>query len=300
MNMPDNKSAQLKKRIAEYSRFSITVLLLNQLEVQAEVIYTNIDPDTSLINDFDAFTIDMNNDGILDFGFWNFSYWTYTSTSEFVLFQRIWALPSNNEIAGNTFISWELPYAFSGGQRIDADLNFNTNYIQRMAFRTYYTIWNGTDTETLQGLAGGNWYPEVLDHYLGVRFLDIDAQTHYGWIRCDVKDEGRTLVIKDFAYEVKPDIGIYAGDTIGDTTVQVLENTLTSIEMYSFNRDVYINLNDLRGAYLVEIWDLAGQLIYKNDLLESNTKISPNAPAGIYVVKISHEEKQLTRKLILN
>jgi hypothetical protein len=135
-----------------------------------------------------------------------------------------------------------------------------------MALKTYFI-------ETGGFIDGGNWFPEVLDHYLGVRFIDTAGLNHYGWIRCDVKDEGRTLIIKDYAYELQPDSSIVAGqydsiytpDTIDDSTiVDVFNLQINDIFIYSFDSKIYIHfLNEITEPAQVTVYDITGKEVYR-------------------------------------
>ena len=166
--------------------------------------------------------------------------------------------------------------------------------LQRLAFRTYFVDVSLTDE-------GGYWYPEMLDHYLGVRFFDGENCLHYGWIRCDVMDEGRTLIVKDYAYETKCDIGILAGDTIGDTTtvgIAVL-NTLNAI-VYSFENTIYINLNELISGLEIHVYDITGKKVYSDGITNLLTQIELTETKGTYIVTLISPEGAFTKKIFIN
>ena len=199
----------------------------------------------------------------------------------------------NNVIYGTTFSyfdrSW--PYALELNSLINSSLQFQGGYRQWMA---YSTTWWGAFSYT-----GGNWYPEVLDHYLGLRFKDGDNETHYGWIRCDVKDEGRTLVIKDYAYETEPDYPIRTGDTVSYVGIEEI-NTLNA-NIYSFNQTIYINLSEqINNDIEIHIYDLSGKEIYNATTLRQNNEILINESIGIYLVEIISGEEKYSKKLYLN
>jgi hypothetical protein len=50
--------------------------------------------------------------------------------------------------------------------------------------------------------------------FLGVKFKDIEGQTHYGWIRVEI-GLGESRVIKGYGYETVPNKPIAAGATSG-------------------------------------------------------------------------------------
>ena len=104
--------------------------------------------------------------------------------------------------AAGTFTMY-FPYALAEGENINDSLSFQEFGLEVVAFR--YTTDKGAYSHE-----GGEWYPEVLDHCLGVYFKDIEGGYHYGWIRCDVKNSGKEITVKDFAYEAKCDVGTAA------------------------------------------------------------------------------------------
>ena len=190
-------------------------------------------------------------------------------------------------------------------------LQFNNWINQRMAFRTYSSF-------TLLGVpyyitnVGGNWYPEFTDHYLGIKFLDMDNKNHFGWIRCDVLEEGRVLVIKDYAYESKPNVSIKAGDTIGDTTVRaekeapvfnvaIEQSNLEGINMYAFNSDLFVNFAENNGGYLLKIYTLTGQIVYSKTIMELRSIIAMKEyTKGYYLIELTNETGRFTKKVFIN
>lgn len=294
-------------KLLEYASMAACVLSAKTLSAQA--IYTDLDPDVVVEMDPEILNIDMNGDGVYDFAFLNEIYTTETSVWSFYYsyIERIWAGPKNpnNAIAGslNQFTlsygglsTYYYPFALPEFAPINSALDFQNDGYQMMAFRTFKqfgTNWNN----------GGNWYPEITDHYLGVRFLDTLGCNHYGWIRCDVLEEGRVLVVKDYAYETKCDTGILAGDTIGDTTdiVGVEDNLLETAKIWSSENTVHIQLTANALPVLCEIFNLEGQCIYR-ELINSNlTEINlSNTSKSLYIVSLKRASGQKTeRKIIL-
>jgi len=294
--------------IKTYSAFACAFLINGN--AKAEVEYTNIEPDIILDADFESDGVDMDNNGTIDFAFLNFSYPWYSPGYSFI--ERIFVGPYGtplNEVAGTG--SWfYFPYAIEFGNFIDFSLSFQNYGFQQMAWRKFIS-WDTWEGGVITGTGyGGEWYPEMLDHYLGVHFIDENADYHYGWIRCDVKDEGRTLVIKDYAYEKFIEHEIIAGDTIGyqpfahDTIVlnpgTGIENVLTVAQVYSFEQSIYIQLAKVIPHAQVTVYDLAGKEIYASDLNNLSTVIPVNAPKGIYLVEIIAAEGRFTKKVYLN
>jgi len=290
-------------KLIQYSAMAISFLFLK--EADAEAVYTNIDPDTILNDNLEVIRIDMDNNGSYDFAFLKFTGTGYTYWSEeYSYFYYLHASPqiSGNAIAGLKSVidpsyggfTLYYPYALLEGDLIDEELDFQNDFYQVLAF-SHHSEDGGGDN-------GGLWFPEITSHFLGVRFIDGDNCIHYGWIRCDVKPGVDTLIIKDYAFESKCDVGILAGDTLGDTkTFAIVENTLSGVTVYSFNSDVFVNIESLRDNYQIVITDLNGKIIYNNILIETTNKIIlDDYSIGYYFVKIVTGNKQFTKKIFIN
>lgn len=293
-----------KFHIEEYSAFAVCFLLL-QTESSAEAVYSDVIPDTLIDFDWETFGIDMNNDGVVDFGFLkrSFSFYLTTYSSEYITshFSAIFAGPQvfGNLIAGTRKVispsyggfTLYYPYALEEETIIDVNLEFQSTGDQLLAFR-----YRGEDSSYLKH--GGRWYPEDLDHYLGVYFKDTANCYHYGWIRCDVKNEGRELVIKDYAYETECDHPIVAGDTISYVDVED-ENKLDAV-VYSFENTIYINVSELPEKLEIDIYDLTGRLIYSEIMKDRIFSINLNQPTGYYIINLSSDSKKYSKKIFID
>lgn len=294
-----------KNTLLHYASMAACVMSARTLTAQA--VYTDLDPDVVVEMDPEILNIDMNGDGVLDFAFMNEIYTIFTFDSEPQSYrERIWAGPKNpnNAVAGSVrlygsaesnYYYTYFPFALPNGILINELLTFQNDGYQRMAFATS----NGTH----HLLEGGNWYPEINDHYLGVRFLDTFGCNHYGWIRCDVMEEGRVLVVKDYAYETKCDTAILAGDIIGDTTVNVdIETPITEhYSIWTSGFTIHVLAENIELPVYCEILNIQGHKVYESkinhlyseiDLHQSNT--------GIYFVQLTDKKGMaIVKKIIL-
>jgi len=299
-----------KNTLLHYASMAACVLSAKTLTAQA--VYTDLDPDVVVEMDPEILNIDMNEDGVLDFAFMNEIYTIFTFDSEPQSYrERIWAGPKNpdNAVAGslNQFTlsygglsTYYYPFALAYNSPINESLEFQNAGYQRMASRNF--TWS-IFLEAWDQREGGNWYPEITDHYLGVRFLDTAGCNHYGWIRCDVSEEGRVLVVKDYAYETKCDTPILAGDTIGDTTV-IVDIETPIIEHYSIwtsGFTIHVLAENIELPVYCEILNIQGHKVYESkinhlyseiDLHQSNT--------GIYFVQLTDKKGMaIVKKIIL-
>lgn len=306
----------MNRKIKWYSLFSTGYLFI-QSEARASAVYTDVTPDSILdiAGEFAFFDIDAN--GILDFTFHNADFTLYDFPYGNVHFQRVAAVVAAGNMIATTFQStiyssrYYYPFALNVGDLINSDLEFQQYWYQGLATKIYDPNIFSTDTATF---THGNWFPEALNKYLGVGFADATGHIHYGWIRCDVKDEGRTLIIKDYAYETKVGEGIAAGDIVGDTTFNKepavnldtlfnvsIPESLSNIAVYSYNKTIYINQTELGQQITCRIFDADGKLCIREQILPGNTAIALfEFPPGYYLVEISSPQHKMTKKLYIN
>ena len=108
-------------------------------------------------------------------------------------------------------------------------------------------------------------------------------------------------IIKDFAFESKCDVGIIAGDTIGDTTTVGVNNLNdATVSVYNFDKIVYINTSEFINNLEVNIYDLAGQKIFSDRLNTMFSQIELIEPKGTYIVELISIEKKYTKKIFIN
>lgn len=292
--------------IKEYLILTSAVLSVNNSST-AQVIYNDIDPDIVLDENDEYGFLDLDNNGEIDFGFLR-GFATFTDPTFYGspggqhtrIVQWAGGYISDNILAGSNRFFTEpyggsfsryYPYALDTFKSIPSELSFQNWGYQRIAFKSYGS---GNLSNT-----GGNWFPEQTDKYLGVRFIDSDENNHYGWIRCSVLDSADVLIIKDFAYESEPDKPIMAGDPL--YTIDTSDTNGLEVTIYSFNSDIYIQMNDLSFNYQVRIFNNLGQLIRKQEITELNSVIAlHNVAMGNYFVEVSSGDRKIVEKVFIN
>jgi len=275
------------------------------------VVYVDIDPDIILSEGGQAAELDLDQNGTIDFWFHNNSFTFYSASfSSYRLIQNILVGPEieANFIAGESgeygtayggVYTRYYPFALEDGVKIDAELNFYNYELQVMGLRSIVT-YAGTNT---WACADCNWYgffiESSLNKYLGINFETIAGYKSHGWIRCDVKDDGRTLVIKDYAYETTSEHPIIAGDTLH--YVEVTDSIPAEpVYVYSFNETLYVNLND-SAETKVTITSLTGQFILNFETSELISTVDMTIVAnGIYIVTVEYKSKFYSTKIIIH
>ncbi len=132
----------------------------------------------------------------------------------------------------------------------------------------------------------------AVDAFIGLEFTDANG-TYYGWIRVDVSEDGDWVTIKDFAYEA-------SGNEIMTSTITNINEkdyTTSDIDIYPNPAHNEINVVIPIDEYNIEVIDLCGKVLIR----ESNiTTINiSEIPAGIYTLRVSHENGINQRKIIV-
>lgn len=156
----------------------------------AAVVYTDINPDYNG-GVGNTYNLDLNNDGTADFEIYHDGFYN--------LFLA--PLAANNEALGTGSSNYQYPYALNTGASISASASGNWN---NNGFSTGYQSLNYGSYGTF-----GHWV-NVADKYLGLRF-QVGGNTYYGWARLTVNSDGSSWIVKDYAYEDTPGVGITAG-----------------------------------------------------------------------------------------
>jgi len=291
-----------------YAASAISFLALKE-HSKGQVVYVDIDPDIILSEGGQAAELDLDQNGTIDFWFHNNSFTFYSSSfSSYRLMQNILVGPEieANFIAGETgeygtayggVYPRYYPFALESGAFINAELNFYNYDLQVMGLASFWSI---------GGTFGGfhaNWFgifvDETIDKFIGIKFLLENDSLCFGWIRCDVKDNGRTLIIKDYSYETTPEYPIIAGDTLH--YVEGIDSIPSEpVYVYSFNETLYVNLQDSAKA-MVTIASISGQNILKYETTELKSTVDMTGVSnGVYIVTVEYKNKLYATKIAIH
>lgn len=204
-NLSDSIQQQLNK-YALAAGAGVGVLVLGQPS-EAKIVYTpadtNITPDHTI-------PLDLNHDGIVDFGFKDV--YRRSRTYGFDHTGVLSVLPANpaNKIEGFHRTNGNYASALRAGASIGPNARFTTG-ANRMA-----TVFSDTGrARELSGMCFGPW-SSGQNRYLGLEFL-IKGEVHFGWARLNVSCKGLDVfaTLSGYAYETVPNKPIIAGQTKG-------------------------------------------------------------------------------------
>ena len=173
----------------------------------AQVVYTDINPDLTLVDN--SYLLDINNDGTNDFSVFQihhshvstFTFSGYTSTFS-TSSNKVTITPlNNNEVEAWYGGVWTFPSDYwANFNNLGAQIGWGASWAADVATLAYY----------YPNHPFGFWLG-VEDKYLGLR-IDIGGQWYYGWLRLDVGEIGEFVTVKDYAFEATPNVPISAGD----------------------------------------------------------------------------------------
>lgn len=264
--MKNSTPPKFNKRLSQYGAMVGALIGLSEASAQ-NITYVDIDdyaggPD-------DQFLIDMDGDGTNDFAIVN----SYTS--------YLYALPNgDNEILGSLSGGFAYPYVLSDGNNISSGAPGSW-------LNTYFQSLNYGDCSF------GNWC-DITDGYLGVRF-DISGNTHYGWIRMDVNDDGAVWTIKDWAYVDIPDTGL----TAGQETLSTKQDILNEIKVVALNKT--IGIYHLNESLNYHIYNMSGQKVLTGVTTGATNHVieAESLANGVYIVELIGSNKSIKKKVIL-
>jgi len=192
----------LQNKLKTYSSVAAGVLVASS--AGAQIVYTDINPDTTMIGIPNSFDIDFNGDMTPEF-----QLKMYYSSATTMTFARVYPQSSLNEVMATSYVDvLNLNNTISAGQSF-----YNAGSVVEIDDweLDMLELYTGTTTTTW-----GKWGGTNTDKYIGVKF-NLSGNTHYGWIRVDAdlsqtSSNNWSITIKDFAYQSTPDSSILAGD----------------------------------------------------------------------------------------
>jgi hypothetical protein len=198
----------LEKNLLAYAAAASSGLLAMAQPAAAQIVYTP--SNIPLAQPFVGGAItefDINNDGVADFAFNNYSYFSHGLGRAFVNI-------SPNQVP-NAIVGVQLQgqkhvtaAALNGGVEVGPAANFQSNL-------------SGVNlaiigAQNLSSAFASGSFLTVQTAYLGLKFV-VNGETHYGWARIKLVRPGAfpSASIYGYAYESTPNLPIITGKTTG-------------------------------------------------------------------------------------
>lgn len=274
----------LQSRISKYT--AVAGAVVSAAGAQAQVVYTDVNPDYShdAVQDatFSIYPLDLNNDQTVDFLVASKDTVTANGHVRFTL-----AVPygAGNAVAGETPSNYDYALALDINTMVDSTLNWiaatNTMAYNVDSNNPYNENWNG-----------------VTDKYLGLQFI-VGGNTHYGWARLDSYAIGDSIVVKDYAFEATPNVGILTGNMGASLTETQIENLVKFVNQSNNSVQIVVNGNLTNGV--VSVVSSTGQIVSSDAITEKTFSVDMNnLSSGIYMVNVTFNEGATTKKIIVH
>jgi hypothetical protein len=276
---------ELQQRLSKYSAAAAAVTI-GATGANAQIVYTDVDPDFMHPGDEIGFGLDMDNDGNFDFIIASADTTITNSNGTFRVRNTVVAgygtQAANNAIAGETPSGYNYALALNMNDMIDNTLNWiattNTMAYNVNSANPYAENWNG-----------------VTDKYLALRF-NSNGNDYYGWARMDVQAEADVWTLKDYAYQ--------AGQTAieAGATTAIEEGTMDQLVHFINQADnsVMIRLNETVTGANVTVVSASGQVVQSGAAEGTEFVVEMNGlSGGIYMINVTSEQGTITKKMIV-
>ncbi len=187
------KITSLQKKLTAYSSIA-SAIIAGAKSADAQIIYTDIIPDykfSSYVND--TFFIDLDNNGIFDYGIRSENGSCFGSWN-------VYGLDNNNVAYNDIYGDYQYAKGMDVGYLISENLNWDTGELL-MNKQICTNLGSGPCSYCS---TWGSFFENPGDDYFGFKF-ELQDGIHFGWARLGYSG------LQDYAYQAIPDSSILAG-----------------------------------------------------------------------------------------
>ena len=274
--MKKRSTPQSLNRLKSYSAIAASLMAVNQA-LDAQIIYTDINPDYTSNNNNDVYDLDLNNDGTIDFKI-------HQGLGSNVNVVNASAM-GNNAIGGSNLSSNRYPFVLNANDPINntAPVQWNLGTGQFMAVNNMGSSFQW-----------GNWKNTPTDKYMALKLV-VSSQTYYGWARLTITN-AFPFTIKDYAYNGTPNQQILAGVSVGE-------------EEFSNNKNVVIKkcgnlikidvLHPETEQGFITVSNILGEELKKVEIKNNTSFDLSDMQTGVYFVSVVQKDKVITEKIYI-
>ncbi|MBN1952717.1 MAG: T9SS type A sorting domain-containing protein [Bacteroidales bacterium] len=300
----------LGRRLSGYAA-SAAALALIGTSANAQVIHSG--PQNVVVELPDDYVeIDLDGDGISDFGFEMYSTGFYSGTASSFSYYNfnvgVVLNPRtdgyNNSWVAKTGVMSVQYYTYYKSTAYGLDMPMVAPLASNVAVDSSITYWGNVTTADYIGVLDyrwlNSWYYTASSgliyygmgefagesNYIGVRF-HIGASVHYGWLRVAMAGDGSWLNIIDWAYESTANTGILTGDGSDNTGPSL---SLSGVGASSSSELVTITINadeDIAALQSGDITVTNGTAVGVNQVSASEYEVSVQCNSyGVVTVSV--------------
>lgn len=277
------KKATLSNKILKYTGAAGAVLAGGA--VQGQILYTDFNPDGTIVGT-GVGEFDLNQDNTADFGLAAID--TTIGASNLGVALALAVGSQGHAIVGSTMVFSTASYFYAlklnAGDVIDGNQpTLATSAVGTMAFTV-----NGSNPFSEP------WNGGVTNGFLGVT-MQVNGATHYGWIRCDVSADAKTITVKDAAINLTAGAAINAGQSV--STVEEMKAKMTVV---TTGKTLRIEVPAEMSNYSLQLLDITGKVVVDTEVngLSYNVNTA-NLSDGVYILNTRFGDTILSRKVSL-
>ncbi|MFN0275202.1 MAG: T9SS type A sorting domain-containing protein [Chitinophagales bacterium] len=295
-----------KNKLIGYSALAATFMTL-ATDADAQVIYTDVDPDLMLDEVGEKLAVDLDQDGVNDILFQknliDLSFPYVISSNTYQIYYGIdlvrAKIAGEHSLAG-TYSSYgynALPFALSEGDVIDGEQDWLSASDQMMQRSILLQVSTESGFSFTSSFGNGYFTPGNSDLYLGVK-MKVDKNNYFGWVRVDLTSDGH-LIVKDHALNLTDGASIEAGEMGEPLEVQTLNDN--TVNAYSYNETLYVVLQTQQQEGIeAKLFNLNGSLMFEKLLFDGTNSMNlPHTSAGIYTLQLSAPDGSFVKKINL-
>lgn len=200
------KNQVSKALLHRISQYSAVALALAPNTIEAKVVNTDIDPDTTITGNGNIYALDLNNDFITDFRFEMNQVVQSTYTTQSIVIK-----PQSNNQVGAFVSNFTTPWSSGTGSAITPyKLAYNVIVDSIVPLVTSPAVLALFQYGTSFGSFRVGKFANAKDVYIGLQFIKSN-DTLFGYVRVSVSALADSLTIKDYGYNDDNLTGIFTG-----------------------------------------------------------------------------------------
>ncbi len=259
-------------------------------ETSAQIIVTDINPDSLLDLNGDVVNIDFNNDATVDI--------TFTLTKMFYAGTTYSPARSSSKLSAGGYGQtlrvassyYNVADMLNPGTTIGSFKKFNSSYSKLFQAQAPDTTFTGMVSTASKAA----WVAGSINKFVGVRF-NIGSSTYYGWVLMSISNDYNSSTVKSFAYNATAGGSIWAGQT----ATTGLANSIEEEYKISYTENI-LSLREMTQGGTVKMFTSNGIELLNGTVHEGdNTYAVSNLKQGVYVVNVNLGDKVITKKIIV-
>ena len=254
---------------------SIVVILIIPFHSDAQIHYTDINPDTTILKG-GLYNLDLNNDGLADF---------QISLSNDSTYQNdiITSLHDSCFVSFHMVEQCYMTLALELNDTV-AKTNLNNTIIPDH-YRLFF--WG------LDFCLHSGWFGGKSNKYVGLKIVK-NGYSYYGWLRIDVASDGSWVKLKDYAYGGP---GILAGQVVSN-----IDNQNVGSQLSTRNSESEITITSKSNLKIISA-SLFNSIRQITELQVNGNQVKvlkSHLPAGLYLVRLNTSDGNCTVKVLIN